>query len=250
MKRQPVRTQLRQPLNHMHHIQRRHASDHQTDPCRYNQPSTDQTRTCHYGMGWVVIDCPSSRFRRSAPSIGFARGSQEMPRRSCSREGAEETSAPSLPQLIGRGGRLRPLHASSTVSPRSSAFPPSLAGGPASRASTAAISTPAVMMSLAAGADAHQPEAVDDHGDHQASEQRVQRPPLPPNRLAPPITAAATAYRTIVPPSMSVEIDPRSRLVDHAAQAGRASADREAEVRTSATLMPARRTASGLAPIA
>jgi hypothetical protein len=31
--------------------------------------------------------------------------------------------------------------------------------------------------------------------------------PRPPNRLVPPITAAATAYSTNVPPSTAVEID-------------------------------------------
>src|SRR3954452_15672555 len=74
--------------------------------------------------------------------------------------------------------------------------------------------------------------------------------PRPPNMLVPPITAAATAYSTSVPPSMLVDTD-RSREAYTSPAIPAVNDDRaKAAVRTSGRLMPARRAASGLPPMA
>ena len=74
--------------------------------------------------------------------------------------------------------------------------------------------------------------------------------PRPPNRLAPPITAAATAYSVYLPPSTPVEIEPRKEMYTSPAIPAVTAVSMKTILRTRCTLMPARRAASGLAPIA
>ena len=74
--------------------------------------------------------------------------------------------------------------------------------------------------------------------------------PLPPNRLVPPMTAAPTAYSSMLPPPDDVETLP---LLDAAMMPLSAAIDEpitNTEMRIRSTLMPARRAASGLPPTA
>src|SRR6516164_2365118 len=74
--------------------------------------------------------------------------------------------------------------------------------------------------------------------------------PRPPNKLVPPMTAAATAYRTSWPPSNAVETERRRDAPTMPAIPAVNEASTNATVRILAKPTPARRAASALPPMA
>ena len=74
--------------------------------------------------------------------------------------------------------------------------------------------------------------------------------PRPPNRLVPPMTAAAMASRRSVPPPVNVPAAWLRETASRPPTAARRDDSVKTATRTPVTLMPARRAASAFPPIA